>query len=86
MVMLSTFMERFQETIGRFLMLIFIFLPLFLLFFFILTLVRYNRAKYLSGEVRRKRRFWFLFVSIAGGIAFLIWLAIVIFFFITVSY
>ena len=86
MVMLSTFVERFQETIGWLLMLIFIFLPLFLLFFFILTLVRYNRSKFLSDEVRRKRRFWFLFVSIAGGIAFLIWLAIVIFFFITVSY
>ena len=86
MVMLTTYWEHFQETIGRFLILIFIFLPLFLLFFFLLTLVRYCRSKFLSSEVRRKRRFWFLFVSVAGGIAFLIWLAIVIFFLHNVSY
>ena len=74
-------MSRFQETVGLFLLWIFIFLPLFLLFFFIFTFVRYRRSLYLSDELRKKRRFWFLFVCIAGGIAFLIWLAVVAFIF-----
>ena len=74
-------MSRFQETVGLFLLRIFIFLPLYLLFFFIFTFVRYRRSLYLSDELRKKRRFWFLFVCIAGGIAFLIWLAVVAFIF-----
>ena len=76
-----TQLEFLQQKFLWFLIQIFILLPLFLLFFFILTLVRYKRSVHLSSEVRKKRRFWFLFVCIAGGIAFLIWLTVVILFF-----
>ena len=79
-------MAYLQKTLGRFLMQIFILLPVFLLFFFILTLVRYKRSAYLTSEERKKRRFWFLFVCIVGGTMFLIWLTAVILFCVALSY
>lgn len=67
-------MESLQVALGRFLMQVFILLPVFLLFFFILTLVRYKRSVYLTSEERKKRRFWFRLVCIVGGTMFLLWL------------
>ncbi len=77
-------MESLQATLGRFLMQVFILLPVFLVAFFILTLVLYKRAP-LDSELRRKRLFWFRLVCIAGGIMLLIWLAIMAILFFAVS-
>ncbi len=77
-------MESLQTTFGRFLMQIFILLPVFLAVFFVLTLVLYKRAP-VDSALRRKRRSWFRFVCIAGGIALLIWLAAMILFFFFIS-
>ena len=66
-------MESLQVALGRFLMQVFILLPVFLIIFFILTLVLYKRAPE-GSELRRKRRFWFRLVCIVGGTMFLLWL------------
>ena len=51
-------MESLQVTLGRFLMQVFVLLPVFLIAFFILTLVLFRRAPE-GSELRRRRRFWF---------------------------
>ena len=77
-------MESLQVTLGRFLMQVFILLPVFLIAFFILTLVLFRRAPE-GSELRRRRRFWFRLVCIAGGIMFLLWLAFMVTFFLFIG-
>ena len=77
-------MESLQTALGRFLMQIFILLPVFLIGFFILTFSLYKRAP-ADSELRRKRLFLFRLVCIVGGIMFLIWLAFMVFFFFFIS-
>ena len=77
-------MSAIQNTLGRFLMQVFILLPVFLVGFFVLTLVLYKHAPK-GSEESRKRRFWFWFVCIAGGLMLLIWLAFMAFLFYAVA-
>ena len=73
-------MESLQATLGRFLIQVFVLLPVFLIAFFILTLVLFRRAPE-GSELRRRRLFWFRLVCIAGGIMLLCWLAVMVVFF-----
>ena len=77
-------MDLLQNTLGRFLMQVFVLLPVFLIAFFILTLVLYRRAP-LDSELRRKRRLWFRLVCIAGGVMLLIWAVFMVILFLAVS-
>ena len=77
-------MDLLQNTFGRFLMQVFILLPVFLIAFFSLTLVLYKRAPK-GSELRRKRQFWFRMVCIVGGIMLLLWLAFMAVLFFAVS-
>ena len=72
--------ELFWEFIAR----LFIILPVPLLFFFLLSLVLFLTAPK-GSDKRKKRRTWFIVVSIIAGIMLVIWLAIVAFFTLSIA-
>ena len=61
-------MESLQVTLGRFLMQVFILLPVFLIAFFILTLVLFRRAPE-GSELRRRRTVLDGFFDLTGDIS-----------------
>lgn len=74
------FSELFWEFIAR----VFILLPLPLLFFFVLSLVLFLTAPK-GSDKRKKRKTWFIVVSIIAGIMLLIWIAIVAYFTLSIA-
>ena len=72
--------ELFWEFIAR----LFIILPVPLLFFFLLSLALFLTAPK-GSDKRKKRRTWFIVVSIIAGIMLLIWIAIVAFFTLSIA-
>ena len=72
--------ELFWEFIAR----VFILLPVPLLFFFILSLVLFLAAPK-GSDKRKKRKVWFIAVSVIAGIMLLIWIAVVAFFTLSIA-
>ena len=72
--------ELFWEFIAR----LFIILPVPLLFFFLLSLALFLTAPK-GSDKRKKRRTWFIVVSIIAGIMLLIWIAIAAFFTLSIA-
>ena len=77
----TSFSEFLMELIVR----VFIILPAPLLVFFVLSLVLFLIAPK-GSEKRKKRKTWFIIVTVVGGIMFLIWLVIVGFFVMALSH
>ena len=75
----------FSEFLLEFIVRVFIILPAPLLVFFILSLVLFLTAPK-GSEKRKKRKTWFIVVSIVAGIMFLIWFAIMTFFVLALSH
>ncbi len=73
--------ELFYEFIVR----LFIILPVPLLIFFIASLVLFLQSPK-GSEKRRKRKIWFIVISITAGIMFLIWLFVAVSFVLALSH
>ena len=74
-----------SELLLEFIVRVFIILPAPLLVFFVLSLVLFLTAPK-GSEKRRKRKTWFIIVTVVGGVMFLIWFAIMAFFVLALSH
>ena len=74
-----------SELLLEFIVRVFIILPAPLLVFFVLSLVLFLTAPK-DSEKRRKRKTWFIIVTVVGGVMFLIWFAIMAFFVLALSH
>ena len=77
--------RTFSEYLLEFIVRVFIILPAPLLVFFVLSLVLFLTSPK-GSEKRRKRKTWFIIVSVVAGVMFLIWFAIMAFFVLALSH